>query len=115
MENDPHLLRKNSFCETVRYAKYGKYACLHSSLTLRGGFAEIKEEANSQESMTSSENSSDQKLPMAVDSKTEGSAADNTDQRAEQTTDAEVEVRWDSVCVLRDMRCERGDVFLKRK
>ena len=49
--------------------------------------------------MTSSENSSDQKLPIAVDSKTEESAADNTDQRAEQTTDAEVEVRWDCVCV----------------
>ena len=99
MENDLHLPWKNSFCETVMYAKYRTYACLHSSLTLRGGLAEIKEEANSQESMTSSENSSDQKLPIAVDSKTEESAADNTDQRAEQTTDAEVEVRWDCVCV----------------
>lgn len=53
---------------------------------------EITEDVNSQESMTSSENSSDQKLSSIADIKQEEGTRDSTDQRPEQTTDAEIEV-----------------------
>ncbi|KAK7109423.1 bromodomain-containing protein 8-like isoform X2 [Littorina saxatilis] len=56
---------------------------------------EITEDVNSQESMTSSENSSDQKLSSIADIKQEEGTRDSTDQRPEQTTDAEIESQDD--------------------
>ncbi|KAL8615832.1 hypothetical protein ACOMHN_048540 [Nucella lapillus] len=56
---------------------------------------EIKEEGSSQESMTSSENSSDQKPPAGLDIKADEGTEDAADSKTEQATDVEVESQDD--------------------